>query len=113
MNNLLSTRDLALTTAINNNNLNYTTTSGINTLLTNNVNARDLAITNNNANYTTTLLLTTLINNNIVANNLLYSTTVAMNAAIALSSSSCNTYSTAYTSTKLSTEIAILINRML
>ena len=70
-------------TSIATNNLNYTSTSGINTLLTSTISsqtiARDaailLAINNNNLNYTTSLLLATLINNNIIANNLLYTNT--------------------------------------
>ena len=111
-------------TSIATNNLNYTTTSGINTLLTNTVaqqildrnTAVALAITNNNANYTATLLLATLINNNIIANNLLYTSTINLNlllanavtsrdAAISTAISGANTYSTAYTNTKISTEI--------
>ena len=99
-------------TSIANNNLNYTTTSGINTLLTNTVNsqviARDnavaLAITNNNANYTSTLLLNTLINNNIVANNLLYSTTTLTNAAINTAITLNNNSNIAFTNAKIITE---------
>ena len=61
-------------TSIATNNLNYTTTIGINTLLTSTISsqtiARDLAVTtainNNNLNYITSLLTTTLINNNII-----------------------------------------------
>ena len=82
------------------------------------------SIVNNNLNYTTTLLLNTLINNNIIANNLLYSTTALVNTALtnaislnntsnmAFTTSSvntaistCNTFSSAYTNTKLSTEV--------
>ena len=100
-------------TSIANNNLNYTNTIGINTLLTNTVNsqviARDnavaLAINNNNANYTTTLLLATLINNNIVANNLLYSTTIATNSAITSAINLNNTSNISYTNTAISNEI--------
>ena len=75
------------------------------------------AINNNNTNYTSNLLLGTLINNNIVANNLLYTNTTNLNIllanavtsrdlAISTASSSCNTYSTAYTNTKISTEVS-------
>ena len=100
-------------TSIANNNLNYTTTSGINTLLTSTIasqviardNAVALAINNNNANYTTTLLLATLINNNIVANNLLYSTTIATNSAITSAINLNNTSNISYTNTAISNEI--------
>ena len=111
-------------TSIVTNNLNYTTTSGINTLLSSTIAsqviARDLAVTtainNNNLNYTTSLLLATLINNNIITNNILYTNITNLNillanavtsrdAAIALSSSNNNTLSTAYTNTKINTEI--------
>ena len=60
-------------TSIANNNLNYTTTSGINTLLTSTIasqviardNAVALAITNNNLNYTTTGGINTLLSSTI------------------------------------------------
>ena len=74
------------------------------------------SIATNNLNYTTSLLTATLINNNIIANNLLYTSTVNLNillanavtsrdTAISAAASSCNTYSNAYTNTKISTEI--------
>ena len=75
------------------------------------------SIATNNLNYTTSLLTTTLINNNIIANNLLYTNTTNLNillanavtsrdAAISTASSSCNTFSSAYTNTKISTEVS-------
>ena len=92
-------------TSIANNNLNYTTTSGINTLLTNTVTqqisdrntAVALAITNNNLNYTTTVgintILTSTVNSQVIArdnavalaitnNNANYTSTLLLNTLI-------------------------------
>ena len=80
-------------TSIATNNLLYTPTSGINTLLSSTIAsqviARDLAVT-------------TAINNN----NLLYSTTVATNSAINTAISLNNTSNIAYTNTSIATAIS-------
>ena len=73
-------------TLITNNNLNYTTTVGINTLLNSTVVSqtllRDQAIATALTAYTTSLLTATLINNNIISNNLNYTTTTGVNTLI-------------------------------
>ena len=82
---LLPTK-LDVITSINNNNINYTTTTAINTLLTTTVNnqstLRDQAIALALTAYTTSLLTVTLISNNILSNNLNYLTTNAINTLL-------------------------------
>lgn len=110
---LLPTK-LDVIASINNNNINYTTTSAINTLFTNTVNTqttlrRDQAISFALSAYTISILTAILTYNNIISNNLNSLTTTLTNTAI----STAITNQVIITNTVISTAITNNNNSML
>ena len=110
---LLPTK-LDVIASINNNNINYTTTSAINTLFTNTVNTqttlrRDQAISFALSAYTISISTAILTYNNIISNNLNSLTTTLTNTAI----STAITNQVIITNTVISTAITNNNNSML